>query len=230
MLEELHDAIDSLFFSPPSAPTNGKNTITATAVDEDEDENDGEAAEPISVLIDLLVSLLQRPSVLLRTVAERVFAAYSGEVKEQALGLLLDQITPDDQVEGQDDEEDSEADDGEDEENAVKKIKNNEEADDDDDSEDDDEDDDDEDEDDDDDLGIDLDADPELRAKVEAALRSAGIAESEDEDEEEEEDNAAGEEQEEEELLDDDQMMQLDEQLAEIFRAKKAANKENKGA
>lgn len=53
-------------------------------------EEAGEAAEPISVLIDLLVNLLQKRSVLLRTTAERVFAAFSGEVGEQALQLLTD--------------------------------------------------------------------------------------------------------------------------------------------
>lgn len=47
-------------------------------------------AEPISILIDLLVDILQKPAVLTRTVAERVFTAFSGEVKEQALQLLLD--------------------------------------------------------------------------------------------------------------------------------------------
>jgi DNA polymerase phi len=51
--------------------------------------------------------------------------------------------------------------------------------------------------------------DPELRRKIEEALRVNGI------------EPATGEtESEEEELMDDDQMMAIDEQLAQVFRAR----------
>lgn len=90
-----------------------------------------------------------------------------------------------------------------------------------DDSSDEDDSEDDDSEDDDEDDGIDLDADPELRDKVAAALKSMGMG-GDDEDEEDEQ------EDEDEELLDDDQMMQLDEQLAEIFRSRKTMAKENR--
>jgi DNA polymerase phi len=205
-LEELRDATEALFF-----PT--KNDKAANG-----DEEDGEEAEAISVLIDLLVTLLQKPSTFVRTTAERVFTAFSGEVKEQALQLLLDQISPDSTVEveeptaGSDDEAEAAA------------VPNGKSADDDDIDDDEDSDSGDED---DEDLGIDLDADPELRAKVEAALRGVGMAVDEDEDEDDE-DDADGAEEEEEEILDDEQMLELDDQLAEIFRAKKAQSKGNK--
>jgi DNA polymerase phi len=52
-------------------------------------------------------------------------------------------------------------------------------------------------------------ADPELRRKIEEALRVNGI------------EPATGEtESEEEELMDDDQMIAIDEQLAQVFRAR----------
>jgi len=59
----------------------------------------------------------------------------------------------------------------------------------------------------------DVEEDPELRRKIEEALRISGIQGasegSEDDDSESEE-----------ELMDDEQMMQLDEHLAEIFRSR----------
>lgn len=58
-------------------------------------------------------------------------------------------------------------------------------------------------------MGINLDADPELRAKVEAALMGAGINAPE---------NGDAQESDEEVLLDDDQMMALDDQLAAAFK------------
>ena len=66
--------------------------------------------------------------------------------------------------------------------------------------------------------GIDLDADPELRDKVAAALGMAGIAA----DEEAESDEG-------EILLDDDQMMALDDQLAAAFKAHSSDRKSAKG-
>ena len=212
LLEQMSDAVDLLV--PVS-----KNGNVARAMDDDEE---GEAVEPIAVLADLMVNLLQRPSVFLRTVVERVFAGFSGDVSEQALQLLLDQITADTgDVLSEDEAEDSEAEDEEDSDagdaskvNGKQAGKTVADSDSDDDSDD---------EDSDEELDIDLDADPELKAKVEAALRGAGLVNGEADDNEDESDEE--EEEEEEEILDDDQMMQLDEQLAEIFRAKKAGNK-----
>lgn len=66
--------------------------------------------------------------------------------------------------------------------------------------------------------GIDLDADPELRDKVAAALGMAGIAANEE-----------AESDEGEILLDDDQMMALDDQLAAAFKAHSSDRKSAKG-
>jgi len=82
-LEQLRDAVEALF--PASSSSYASKTPA-----QPEDDDEGVEAEPISILIDLLVDILQKPAVLTRTVAERVFTAFSGEIKEQALQLLLD--------------------------------------------------------------------------------------------------------------------------------------------
>ena len=79
-----------------------------------------------------------------------------------------------------------------------------------------------------DDLGIDLDADPELRDKVAAALKSMGMAASDDDSDADGSDKDGSES--EDEVLDDEQMLELDEQLAEIFRARKAESANRKGS
>jgi DNA polymerase phi len=74
-------------------------------------------------------------------------------------------------------------------------------------------------EDDDDEEDLDEAADPELRRKIEEALRVNGIQAATGESDEESE----------EELMDDDQMMAIDEQLAAAFRARADEKKLGKG-
>lgn len=72
--------------------------------------------------------------------------------------------------------------------------------------------------------GMDLElVDPELRDKVAAALKGAGVGE-----EDEGNDDNESKEDDEEELMDDEQMLQLDEQLAEIFRSRTNASKDQR--
>lgn len=54
------------------------------------DEEDGEAPEPTTVLIDVLLELLHRPSAFIKSVAQTVFTGFSAELGEQAMDLLLD--------------------------------------------------------------------------------------------------------------------------------------------
>lgn len=72
-----------------------------------------------------------------------------------------------------------------------------------------------------DDEEIDEEVDPELRRKIEEALRVNGIqaatGESDDDSEEEE-------------LMDDDQMMAIDEQLAAVFKARSDERRLGKGS
>ena len=84
-LEQMQDAVEAIITQ--QKPVSAKASSSKEAA---EDSDEGEEAEPISVLIDLLVNLMQKSSVLLRTVSERVFAAASGDVSEQALQLLID--------------------------------------------------------------------------------------------------------------------------------------------
>lgn len=72
------------------------------------------------------------------------------------------------------------------------------------------------DEDDDDDEDLDEAADPELRRKIEEALRVNGV-------------QAASDDESDEDLMDDDQMMAIDEQLAAVFRARADERKLGKG-
>lgn len=71
-----------------------------------------------------------------------------------------------------------------------------------------------------DDEEIDEDADPELRRKIEEALRVNGIQAATGESDEESE----------EELMDDDQMMAIDEQLAAVFKARADERRLGKGS
>lgn len=89
-LEQMQDAIEAIIVEQPAPSKATSSKQSEQAVD---DSDEGEEAEPISVLIDLLVNLMQKSSVLLRTVSERVFAAASGDVSEQALQLLIDVST-----------------------------------------------------------------------------------------------------------------------------------------
>lgn len=84
-LEQMQDAVEAIITQQKPASAKASSSKEAA-----EDSDEGEEAEPVSVLIDLLVNLMQKSSVLLRTVSERVFAAASGDVSEQALQLLID--------------------------------------------------------------------------------------------------------------------------------------------
>lgn len=68
----------------------------------------------------------------------------------------------------------------------------------------------------------DVEVDQELRDAVAKAIASSGLGAGDEADEEDEDEDA--EEEQEEEPLDDEQMMALDDQLAEIFRQRKATS------
>lgn len=52
-----------------------------------EDEEEPEAA---TVLVDLLLELLHRPSAFVKSVAQTVFTGFADEIGEQAMELLLE--------------------------------------------------------------------------------------------------------------------------------------------
>ena len=57
------------------------------------DSEDGEAPEPATVLVNLLLELLHRPSVFIKSISQSVFSGFSNEIGEQAMDLLLDVST-----------------------------------------------------------------------------------------------------------------------------------------
>ncbi|EDO45649.1 predicted protein, partial [Nematostella vectensis] len=176
-------------------------------------ETDTSRDEPhwVEVLTEILLSLLTRPSGLLRHVVDRVFVAIAPHLTKDAMGIVLQAIDPK-SLGGEDDEvleiaedsddEDMAADDG-DEDNEKKPCKETKE-----------DESDSEDESDDDDEGDDDAVDEAFRAEIKAALGSAAA----DTDSEE----SSGEE------LDDEAMMQLDDALSAVFKTRVQANKEKK--
>ncbi|XP_032218016.2 myb-binding protein 1A-like protein isoform X2 [Nematostella vectensis] len=177
-------------------------------------ETDTSRDEPhwVEVLTEILLSLLTRPSGLLRHVVDRVFVAIAPHLTKDAMGIVLQAIDPK-SLGGEDDEvleiaedsddEDMAADDG-DEDNDKKPCKETKE----------DESDSEDESDDDDDEGDDDAVDEAFRAEIKAALGSAAA----DTDSEE----SSGEE------LDDEAMMQLDDALSAVFKTRVQANKEKK--
>ena len=75
-------------------PTLFPKEITARASADDEveemDSNDDEEPEPATVLIDLLLELLHRPSAFIKSVAQTVFTGFANEIGEQGMELILE--------------------------------------------------------------------------------------------------------------------------------------------
>jgi DNA polymerase phi len=159
------------------------------------DENEEEEANPIEVLVDVLLSFLLKPSLLLRNLTEKVFKAFCSKLTKNAITLIVNVLNPEENeniIEENDDEDNMDVD-GEDDDIVM------EDGDDDDDDLDIEEDDNDE------------EVDEELRRKIQAVLQKKDP-------------NNAGElDEEEEELpdLNDDEMLDFDEKLAEIFKQRK---------
>jgi DNA polymerase phi len=174
------------------------------------------------VLIEVLLSFISKPSALLRKIAQHVFTAFSGEVTQESLQILLDVLDSKESLQGQqelfdqeddeDEEDDGEGDDDDDDDDEldsdVEIIDVGEAGDDDAGSEEEDEEDDEDDdvsvidveeEDDDDDDNAELN---ELEEKLRAAV---GTTEDADSDAD----------------MTDSEMMALDDKLVEIFSMRK---------
>ncbi|GAA96719.1 uncharacterized protein L969DRAFT_67197 [Mixia osmundae IAM 14324] len=180
-----------------------KSKRDALVVEEAEEE--GEEAEPSTILLDLVIDLLQAPSAFLRSICESTFAAFANKLGVQGVQLLIDQLDPEGDVEGEEIDSDqasnssdsdsaSDGEEDEDEEDDEEGIEGVE-------------------------LSL-LDEDVDLRDKVAKALASSGLAPR---DGDSDADSSSGEEE-----VDDASMAKLDEQLAEIFRFKRDAKKGQK--
>lgn len=208
ILEGAIDAVQALF---PSLAADKQ------AEDDDDDEEDGEKPEPGTILVDVVLALLRRPSAFVKAFAGPiVLKGFAGEIGQQAIELLGDVVAPADEVEDGI-EADADAEEDEEAEGAdkaqKKKAKGAEAGSDSDDSDDSDEDD--SSDDDEDGLEVDEAFKNELLAALEAGGMGVPNAASDDDDDEE----MKGDETDEEELLDDEAMLALDDRLADIFRA-----------
>ncbi|GAA6006454.1 hypothetical protein JCM11491_004966 [Sporobolomyces phaffii] len=211
VLEQLCDALPMLF-----------PTLLAAYKSEDDDaadaEDDDEVAEPTTVLVSLLLALLQRPSAFVKAVAAEVVEGFAGEMGAQAVGLLVETIAPVPEEEEAAAAEDVDAagDESADAEQKGKKITDKsievpeaaDESDDDDDS----------------DNSDDDEVDEKFREELLKALEAGGLAPLNDQDGESDD----GDDESEEELLDDEAMMELDDKLADIFRANGGGRKTKK--
>lgn len=176
--------------------------------------DDGEEPEPTTVLVDLLLELLHRPSAFVKGLSQSAFTGFADELGEQGMELLLEQIRPDvaetadvDDVE-MDGEEAPKASTSTAPAKASTKGKKPAVAEED--SEEDDFDSDDDDE----------DVDEDFKNELLAALQASGVADDFE--------GTKGEDESEEEILDDDQMLALDDKLADIFRMQGGGRKGKK--
>ncbi|BGP37888.1 DNA-directed DNA polymerase [Rhodotorula kratochvilovae] len=195
VLEGAVDAVEALF-----------PALSAADADDDEDE-DEEKPEPATVVMDVLLALLRRPSAFVKAFAGPVvLKGLAEQVGLQAVELLRDVVAPED--------DEPEAEQGDAEKSAAGKGKKEAEASADEEESDDDSDDSDDDSDDED--GADFEVDEAFKNELLAALEAGGMAvpgaSADDEDDEMRDDG-------EEELLDDEAMLELDDKLADIFRA-----------
>ncbi|KXS11653.1 hypothetical protein M427DRAFT_72754 [Gonapodya prolifera JEL478] len=212
--EELNDDIRRLESptNPGKSAKSVKRKVPGGGEDQQREQRDD--LDPVDVIVDLLVSMLAKPSALLRQVVETVFRAIVENKRDSDLEDDVLMVNGDDAVENGD----------------VKSAKSDEEASNDDESSDDDDDDDDDESsdesEDDDEEDEHLDgknengdaAESELRLAIATALRESGAGVSMDSDAE----SDGGE------VWDDDQMELFDSKLAEVFRERKKANKEKK--
>lgn len=201
VLEELQICYDKVFKSKPPSP----------------DEEDVDASE---VLVEILLSFLSKPSVLLRKLAAQVFSSFVDRITDKGLGVMFGVLETKESLGGQSELFDRDSDeDGEDVEMEVGDSdmevtemdidENEDEGDEDEGSGSEDEDGTDEDEDE------DEEQDESEAAKLEAALSEALGAHKATEDDSDSD-------------MDDDAMLALDEQLANIFKQRSAAAHKSK--
>lgn len=216
VLEGSIDAVEALFPELASAKD-------AAAADDDEEE-DEEKPEPGTILLDVLLALLRRPSAFVKAFAGPiVLRGFAAEFGQQAIELLGDVVAPLDEIEDEAVEEKKEGAGA-----ANGKAAEDDSDDDSDDSSDSDGDDDDDES----EAGGGFEVDEAFKNELLAALEAGGMgvpnAASDSEDEEMQASGEGDDEEDEEELLDDEAMLALDDRLADIFRANGGARRSKK--
>ncbi|KAJ1031815.1 hypothetical protein NDA13_002201 [Ustilago tritici] len=221
LVEPLCVCADKLF--PAEKPAGGKKGKKQV----EEEQVDRERLTGIELLCDCLLSFLELSSAFLRTTATNAFEAFSKDMSKESIGLLLSHLGTAEAAQVGEEEEAME--DGKPRASDTWATS---------------------DEEDEQDSGVDADendeVDEELRARVRAVLKESGMADpdaEDDEDEEEEKDDKKDEEKDDDAASDagsdssvefsdlgDDEMMLLDDKLAEVFRQRVSAARDQKEA
>ncbi|KAK0503113.1 DNA polymerase phi-domain-containing protein [Armillaria luteobubalina] len=186
------DLVERLF--PPNK-AGKKSKKKAAKVDDD-----NEVLDPIDGLIDIIIGLLEKPTVYMRTIATQAFTSLTPLVKESSIDLILTQLetrdlSAGDSEDGSGDEDMSEDEGDEDQSESASEQESDDEASDDDAEE---------------------DVDDELRNKILEALKMNGV------------EPVTGDTDNDEITMDDDQMLALDGQLAEVFKTRMQVGKTSK--
>ncbi|EIN07831.1 hypothetical protein PUNSTDRAFT_70289 [Punctularia strigosozonata HHB-11173 SS5] len=207
-LEACADAAQRMFLTSSKKAKKKKSRKSSGG---DEPDVVPDVPEPIDILVDAIIGLLENSSSFMRTIANQSFALLSDAATDSTIDLILAQLERRDPnaEEDEDEELDEEADDVE-------------QGDDDDDDDDDDEGSESSENDkaEEDEESMDEEPDLELRSKIEEALRVNGVDRA----------TRDADEESEEEAMDDEQMMAIDNQLAEIFRSRAESKKKEAGA
>lgn len=210
LLEQLQDCFDRLF----STNKDGRG-------------DDGKDITGIELLLDYLVGILERPSAFLRAIAQQVFGVFAVDMNAPSLDHLVDQLGLNEEPEDASDEDEEAKRDDEEFSQASSDSASSAEQDGDKDEH--------------------VEVDTELRDRVFAVLKAGGMADTEEEDASGDDgDNdregssdagvfhgtAAVDGSDVESLPDliDEQMLQIDDQLVEIFRSRLGGRKNDKGA
>lgn len=217
LVEPLCACADKLF--PPATHSSRKGRKGG----EDEEEPTG-----IELLCDCLLSFLELSSAFLRTTATNAFEAFSQDMTKESMGLLLSHLRTTDEPasadEDEEEDEEMEAEDGEEEgKPSDTSATSDDESDGGSDADDDEE---------------DEEVDEELRSRLRAVLKESGMAERDDGeadddddlDDEDAQSDAGSESSVEFSDLGDDEMMLLDDKLAEVFRQRVSAVRDQKEA
>ncbi|KAK7689133.1 hypothetical protein QCA50_007824 [Cerrena zonata] len=196
-LQNCVDGASRMFPLEAKKTKKSRKPVSATETTEETD-----APEPIDVLVDTILGFLEKGTTYMRAVANHVFSILSGSAKESTIDLIVAQLARKDPSELlEDDDADEEMEGGPDGDEDEEDSNNDSESAEDEEEEE------------------DMEDDPELRRKIEEALRVNGVepatGDSEDESDEE--------------LMDDEQMMAIDEQLAAVFKARSDEKRQNKG-
>ncbi|SJX60313.1 related to DNA polymerase V [Sporisorium reilianum f. sp. reilianum] len=216
LVEPLSACADKLFPAATAAAARKAKQVAEVA------EEDGVSG--IALLCECLLSCLELSSAFLRASASNAFEAFAQDMTKESIGLLLSHLGTAEAAAAEQDEDEDVDDEDVSEEDDDKPASDTLATSDDDvsDADADDNMDDDEDE----------QVDEELRARVRAVLKESGMADPDDEEEDAEDaqSDAGSESSVEFSDLGDDEMMLLDDKLAEVFRQRVSAVRDQKEA